>query len=153
TSGPQDLQHSPPVALPTCVKGVLAGGAYTFDLTAMANEWSQGTPAVGVTIRPTALDTTEQRPFSIALQGKNAMKTAASWTAPAPVEQPVTAPVEQPLPTVPLAPLTGGGGTGGGVSGPILPDVVAPQVPTAPQPSAAPAPQAAAFQPVAYVPR
>jgi hypothetical protein len=152
TSGPQDLQHSPPVALPTCVKGLLKDGAYTFDLTAIATEWSQGTPAVGITIRPTVLDTTSQRPFSIALQGKNAMKTAASWTAPV-VETPVTEPVEQPVPAVVLPPLTGGGGTGGGVL-PIVPDVVAPQVPgVAPQPSAAPAPQAAAFQPAAYVPR
>lgn len=135
-AAPQDMSKAPPIAAPTCVKGVFASGRYTFDLTAIANDWSVGTPEFGISIRPTVLDATSQRPFSIALSGKNAITTRASWTAPvsSAVAPPVVpAPVLTPVATPPI--LAGGGTL------PVSPPLVQEPAPIVPQPQANPAPQ------------
>lgn len=151
---PQALAAAPPYAAPTCVKGALVKGSWTFDLTVMANEWSQGTPEFGVSLVPTLLPTTDMKPFSTALKGKNAITTKASWTAP--VTEPTTpdvpaAPPPAPVPVVAPPPvLSGGGGTL-----PVQPVVDQPAVvaPPAPAPQTDPSPQAVAIRPAAYAPR
>jgi hypothetical protein len=150
-AAPQDIGKAPPFAAPTCVKGVLnAANAYVFDLTAMANEWSQGTPAVGISIVPTLLAATDMRPFSIALKGKNDITAKAVWSPP--MEDPAPAPAAPAVPAVVLPPiLSGGGGTL-----PAAPDVLTPQpqaLPAVPAPQSNPAPQAVAIRPAAYAPR
>ena len=153
-AAPQALTAAPPYAAPTCVKGALAGGRWTFDLTSMANEWSQGTPAFGVSLIPTLLPTTDMRPFSTALKGKNAITTKAVWSPPAAEPSTPDVPAEPVAPTVPVvAPppvLSGGGGVV-----PAAPDVQQPAVavPDAPTPQANPAPQAVAIRPAAFAPR
>src|SRR5205807_126028 len=90
---------------------------YSFDLTAIANDWSVGTPSDGISIVPTVLDTTSQRPFSIALAGKNAVVTKASWSAPAPAVAPAPPVVPvvpaQTVPAVAPPPDLSSGTTGG----------------------------------------
>jgi hypothetical protein len=145
-TAPQDISKAPPVAVQTCVKGVFVNGAYTFDLTPIANDWSVGTPEFGISIRPTVLDATSQRPFSIALSGKNAITTRASWTPPPasiPAAPVVPAPVLTPVADAPV--LSGGGGNLP-VAPPVEPAPVVPQ----PQPQPNPAPQTTAINPVAY---
>ena len=144
-AAPQDMSKAPPIASPTCVKGVFADGTYTFDLTSIANDWSVGTPEFGISIRPTVLDATSQRPFSIALSGKNAITTRASWSPPANLE---------PAPVVPAPVLTPVAGppvlSGGQVTLPVVPTVAPTPAPVVPQPQANPAPQTPAITPVAY---
>jgi len=154
--GPQDMAKAPPYATPTCVPGVLnAANAFVFDLTAVANEWSQGTPEQGISIVPTLLATTDMRPFSVALKGKNDISVKATWTpAPPQISDPgTTDPVLPPVPNVVAPPPIQSGG--GGVL-PTVPDVGAPQpvtVPQAPQPQANPVPEAVAITKAAYTPR
>ncbi|MCU1602921.1 MAG: hypothetical protein JWO22_3630, partial [Frankiales bacterium] len=103
-AAPQATDAAPPFASPTCVKGVLNdASAYVFDLTAMANEWSQGTPDQGISIVPTLLATTDMRPFSIALKGKNAITVKAVWS-PALVADPVLPQPPVPVPAPAVAP-------------------------------------------------
>ncbi|MCW2670833.1 MAG: hypothetical protein JWO27_2730 [Frankiales bacterium] len=151
SAAPQDISKAPPYAQPTCVKGVLnAANSYVFDLTAVANDWSQGAPADGVSLVPTLLAAADMRPFSIALKGKNAITTKAVWsppvTAPAPLPQPAQGPN---VPAVAPPPLIGQGG-----NLPPMPEVQAPQaLPQVPQPQTNPAPQAVAIRPAAFAPR
>lgn len=158
SAAPQEITKAPPYAAPTCVQGVLKGSAYVFDLTAVANEWSQGTPALGISLVPTLLPTTEMRPFSLALKGKNALAFTAVWSPPVSAP-PVGPPAAAPPPAVPAVPavlapppaLAGGSGVP-----PVAPQVQAPQpqaLPQVPQPQAAPAPQAVAVRPAAFAPR
>jgi hypothetical protein len=145
---PQPIGAAPPYAAPTCVKGVLSSAsAYVFDLTAIANEWSQGTPAHGISIVPTLLATTDMRPFSLALKGKNAITTKAVWSPPVTAPQPVT-PVVASVAPPPVLP---GGAVPITPAAPVLP---APQTaPEVPAPQANPAPQTVAVRPAAYAPR
>jgi hypothetical protein len=142
---PQDITKAPPYAAPTCVKGGLnPAGAFVFDLTTMANDWSQGTPAAGVSLVPTP----GAEPFSVALKGKNGITTKASWSPPVAEEQPVVAPVTPVVPGVAPPPALSGGQT------PVVPDVQVPQTaPQVPTPQANPAPQAVAIRPTAFAPR
>lgn len=144
-TAPQEMSKAPPIAAPTCVKGVFAGGSYTFDLTTIANDWSVGTPEYGISIRPTVLDTTEQRPFSIALGGKNAITTKVSWSSPPVAVNPgpvVPAPVTTPV----APPVLSGGGTL--PAPPVIPE----PAPVVPQPQANPAPETPAISNAAYTP-
>ncbi|MCU1595787.1 MAG: hypothetical protein JWO12_3179 [Frankiales bacterium] len=142
--GPSPLASAPPVSLPSCVKGKLdAAKGYVFDLTTMANDWSFGAPSLGITLRPTSTGP-GTAPFSIALQGKNGIRTAAEYALPTavvapPADNPPAAPEVAPLPAV----------QGGGLvaAPPVLPsvDLPAPEAaPALPQPQVNPAPQAAA---------
>ncbi|MCU1624582.1 MAG: hypothetical protein JWL79_3427 [Frankiales bacterium] len=151
SGAPQAITKAPPYAAPTCVKGVLnAAKAYVFDLTAMANEWSQGTPAQGISIVPTLLPTADMRPFSISLKGKNAITTKATWSPPVTQDPGTTAPPPV-APTVPSAvappPIMGGGTL------PAVPDVQVPAPQAVPQPQSAPVPQAVAIRPASFAPR
>ena len=153
SAGPQALSAAPPYAAPTCVKGTLAGGAWTFDLTAVANEWSQGTPALGVSLVPTLLPATEMKPFSTALKGKNAITVKATWSPPVAAGPPAEVPQEPVVPVVPAVappPVLAGGAVVPPATGPALPDVAAPQVPT---PQQNPAPSTVALRPAAFAPR
>jgi hypothetical protein len=150
---PQDIGKAPPYAQPTCVKGVRnAANAYVFDLTAVANDWSQGTPADGVSVVPTLLASADMRPFSLALKGKNAIITKAVWSPP--VTDPAPAPQAPQGPNVPAVappPLLGQGG-----NLPPMPEPQAPApqaLPQVPQPQTQPAPQAVAIRPAGFAPR
>jgi len=150
-AAPQALSAAPPYAAPTCVKGVLANGAWTFDLTAMANEWSQGTPEYGVSLVPTLLAATDMKPFSTALSGKNAITVKATWSPPPAQTVPSTAaPAAPAVPTVAPPPALSGGGVVPAAPDAPAPAVVAPQLPA---PQANPAPNAVAIRPAAYAPR
>ena len=134
-TGPTDLAKAPPVSLVSCVKGTFsattgAAGAYVFDLTAVANDWSGGAPVNGITLRPaTDPAAAAQAPFSLSLQGKNGISTKADWS-PAVTAPEVPAAPAQPLPSVAPAPLTGL------ALPPAVPQVEAPapQVPVQPAP-------------------
>ena len=154
STAPQSIDKAPPFAAPTCVKGVLnSSSAYVFDLTAVANDWSLGTPEDGIAIVPTLLAATDMRPFSLALKGKNAITVKAVWSPPvasAPETPPVSAPTLAPV-VAPPPVLTQGGGVV-----PAAPDVLVPQpqsLPQVPQPQANPAPRAVALRPAAFAPR
>lgn len=156
SAGPQSLDKAPPFAAPTCVKGVLdSAQRYVFDLTAMANEWSQGTPADGIAIVPTLLAATDMRPFSIALKGENAITTSAAWTPPA-----SSPPVAAPPPAAPAAPSVALPPVLPGAVQPAVPPVAVPEVGVLPavpapqpQPQAAPPAAAVALRPAAFAPR
>jgi hypothetical protein len=162
SAGPQAISAAPPVSLASCVPGVyVAGKGYTFDLTQMANDWSFGAPSEGISLRPTLLDTTSMKPFSVAVAGKNAILTTVTAGLPAqgdPAPQtPVVDAVDTVDPVIPaIAPppaLTGGGGviqaplTAGGVAPApqIVPALPAPQ--TNPQPATVPSAYRAAALP------
>ena len=138
--GPSPITSVPPLSLPSCTKGVFSAtagtaGGYVFDLTSIANDWSGGAPAEGVLLRPTPGLSTAQQPFSISLQGKNGITTAAEYTAAPPVtptEQPV------PLPGPVVAPLP----DPGYVAPPVLPGTVVPPPSVAPAPQVNPLPTA-----------
>lgn len=142
--GPSALTLAPPVSLPSCVKGVYKatigkGGGWEFDLTAVANDWSGGAPVDGITIQPTP-GVANPQPFTISLLGKNAITTAAAYTAPAPVVAP---PATDVAPPVAPAPPVDGGFVPAPVTAPLAPapaiDVLPPTVPVP-----APAPQVVA---------
>jgi hypothetical protein len=150
--GPSDLAKTPPLSLPSCVKGTFKStigkaGGYEFDLTAMANDWSGGAPANGILLRPTPGLSTPQAPFSISLLGKNGISGQAEYSPPPPAQPtavpgPVLPPAPAPLP---------------GVVTPPIPPIPAPVVPTpAPQlnplPTTAPSQALAAYHQGALVP-
>jgi len=145
---PAGTSAAPAYSSPSCVKGTFkstvgSAGGYVFDLTAIANDWSGGAPAEGILLRPTLGLATAQQPFSISLQGKNGILTAASYTLPpAPaVEVPpvLPGPVLAPPPPLPV------------VQAPQLPGIVVPP-PVVPAPQPAPAPVAPPLADVAYTP-
>lgn len=148
-AGPSDEATLPPYSLPSCVKGtysptVGAAGGYTFDLTAMGNDWSGGAPAEGVLVVPTQGLATPQQPFSLAFLGKSGIKAEASWTLPP--AQP------EPAVVLPPAPAPQASAPGFAPQPPVsVPTVPAPVAPV-PQPQVVASPQPQALAPVRYVP-
>ena len=148
---PQALSAAPPYAAPTCAKGTLANGVWSFDLTGIANEWSQGTPEFGVSLIPTLLAATDMKPFSTALKGKNAITVKAAWSPPVTESVPPAAPPTAPtVPAVAPPPVLSSGGVVPAAPDAPVPAVVAPQLP-APQDN--PPPAAVAVRPAAFAPR
>ena len=148
---PGGATAAPPFSLVSCVKGTFKdtigdAGAYVFDLTAIANDWSGGAPAEGILIRPTGGLPTAQQPFLISLQGKNGITTSAVYTPPPP-PVPSEPPVVLPGPVLPPVPVLPGF-----VPPPTLPDLGGIVVPAAPVPAPQvnPAPSAPALSAVAY---
>jgi hypothetical protein len=144
--GAEDLAKAPPHSAPSCVKGTFsAAKGYTFNLTAMANDWSFGAPAFGISLVPGTVAAGTPG-YSIALKGKNGIVTSASYAAPAaapaapaapPVAEVPQAPVAQaPLPAIPEI------NSGGAALTPTVPEVSAPAPETA---VAIPAPQTIAI--------
>lgn len=146
---PQGLDKAPPVSDPSCVPGRFTSGTgYVFDLTAMANDWSLGAPSLGVSLRPTLLDVTSARPFSVALAGKGSISTAAAWDPPA--APAAVLPAEQPGPAAPAAPaVPEPAALPGTVPGALAPVAAPAPAPLLDQPSLAPTPQPVALTPVA----
>jgi hypothetical protein len=146
--GPSAMTAVPPSSLPSCVKGVFSAkagtaGGYVFDLTSVANDWSGGAPANGILLRPSPGLATAQQPFSISLQGKNGITTAAEYT-PAPPVVATEQPVPLPGPVVAPPPVPGY------VSPPVLPGTVVPAPSVAPVPQANPLPTTAAAAALPY---
>ena len=158
-AGPTDVAKAPPLSLDSCVKGqfiaaIGKAGAYVFDVTAIASDWSGGAPADGLTIRQSPA-AAKPEPFSLSLQGKNNIVTEADYSQP---EVPVAAPpvVSLPGPVAPPPAYTGV------AQPPSVPVYVAPapqiQPPVVPVPQVNPAPQAvvpaasAAYIPGSLVP-
>jgi hypothetical protein len=131
--GAEDLAKAPPISAPSCVKGVFdPAKGYTFTLTTMANDWSFGAPAFGISLVPGTVAAGTPG-YSIALKGKNGIVTSATYAAPA-VAAPAAPPaVEVPPATVPQAPVPGLPQISSGVPGltPSVPDVSVPAPQTA----------------------
>lgn len=152
--GPSPMTDLPPISLPSCVKGVFdtkagTAGGYTFDLTAMANDWSGGAPTNGILIEPTQLLATPQQPFSLSFLAKKGITTSAEYTLPPQqVQQPAgtgTTPVVAPPAPLPAVQ-------------PVVPPVSVPQPSVAPAPApqvsqaTAPVAQATPYRPGTLVP-
>lgn len=145
-AGPTDIAKAPPLSLLSCVKGefkttIGKGGGYVFDLTAIANDWSGGAPADGITIRPTP-GVVNPEPFTLSLLGKNSITSEAVYSPP-------DAPVVAPLPVTDLPGTVAPPPALTGVAlPPVVPQIDAPQTlpqaaPLLPAPQVNPAPQAA----------
>ena len=86
--GPGDISKAPPISSPSCVKGAFdpklgAKGSYVFELTAIANNWAGGAPSNGVVLRPTLFPVATVEPYTLSLQGKKGITTAATFVRPA----------------------------------------------------------------------
>ena len=140
-TGPTALAKAPPISSLSCVAGVFdAAKGYTFDLTAMANDWSGGAPSDGVSLIPTA----GAKPFTVVLKGKNGITTVVDYALPATVisdpavDVPPAPEVAVVPPLLPRADLPG--------FAPSVPDASVQQplvtAPLLPQPQVNPAPSA-----------
>jgi hypothetical protein len=129
--GPTQLSKAPAQAANVCVDGKYDATAktYTFDIATAADDWSAGSPANGVVIRPKLGESTQ---FNYAFKGINAIKVTAEYSSAA---TPVVAPA---------APVDTGSGVAqppsGFDSGSVAITPAQPVTPVAPQPQVMPAP-------------